>query len=366
MRDDPSATRYHRVQLCLAGLGLALLVAYLLGALLGGTARAIARAAAPIGGGWWWQVTAVAAVLSLAWSALSFPITWLGGYWLPRRFGLLHQRFLAWLADRLKAAAIGGVLGLGGLLTIEGLLRVTGAWWVWAAAVFFVAYVLIAALFPVLVLPLFYRTAPLADAGLRDRLLGLAQKAGVNVVDVWVVDQSRKSRTANAALVGLGHTRRIVLFDTLVKDFAPAEIESVLAHELGHHVHCDLWRGLGAQGALTLGMFGLADVLGRAGAPFFGLDGLADPAGVPWLALVLLLVGLVATPLGNTFSRWLERQADDWALAVTGNATAFVGALERLARLNLAERRPHRLKEIVLYSHPALDRRIARARGGAA
>jgi STE24 endopeptidase len=149
----------------------------------------------------------------------------------------------------------------------------------------------------------------------------------------------------------------------LITGFAPAEIESVLAHELGHHVHGDIRRGLVAQGLLTLATFAAADVALGLGIRWWGLSGPADPAGVPWFALVMVVLGLVAMPLGNAFSRWIERQADDFALVTTADREAFVGAMERLARLNLAERRPHRLKELMLYSHPAIDRRIARARG---
>jgi STE24 endopeptidase len=177
-----------------------------------------------------------------------------------------------------------------------------------------------------------------------------------------VADQSRKSRTANAALVGLGRTRRILLFDTLIRAFSPDEVESVLAHELGHHLHRDIWRGLGFQGALTLVTFWVADGLLKGGSEWLGLDGPADLAGLPLLGLILVGLGLVAMPLGNGFSRRMERQADDFALAVTANPSAFVGAMERLADLNLAERRPNRLKEFFFFSHPAIDRRIDRAR----
>jgi len=230
----------------------------------------------------------------------------------------------------------------------------------------FIAQVALTAVLPIWIAPLFYRLTPLADERLGERLLTLARRAGVEAVGVFVADQSRKSRTANAAVVGLGRTRRIVLFDTLTARFTPEEIESVLAHELGHHVHGDARRGLAVQGALMLASLWLADTLLRAGAPALGLAGPADPAGMPWLALVLLVLSLAALPLGNGFSRRIERQADDFALAVTGNPGAFIAAMERLGELNLAERRPSRLKELVLYSHPALERRIARARGGLA
>jgi STE24 endopeptidase len=359
MADD--AARYHRLQLVLGAVSLAVSVAYLVALVLGGAGHAAVRAAARLSGAWWWQVAAVAALLGTGRAVLGFPLAWVRGYWLPKRFGLLHQPPGAWLADRLKAAALGAALGLVSIEVVYGLLRLTPLWWLAAAAVFFVMYAAIAAVLPVWVVPLFYRMTPLADDDLRRRLLALAERTGVPAVGVWVVDQSRKSRTANAAVVGLGRTRRIILFDTLTARFSPEEIESVLAHELGHHVHGDIRRGLVVQGVTTLVSFAVADVVLRAGVPALGLAGPDDPAGLPWLALVLLGLGLVAVPLANAFSRLVERQADDFALAVTRNAGAFIAALERLGQLNLAKRRPHRLEELFLYSHPSLERRIARA-----
>jgi len=328
----------------------------------GGSAQ-LALIASVVSDVWWFQVAVVAAVLGAGQMLVGFPLRLVRGFWLPRRFGLLHQPFTGWLADGAKAAALGGVLGVGGVLVVYGLLRLTPWWWLIAAAVFFVVGIALAALFPVLIVPLFYRLTRLADPALERRLLGLAERAGVAAIGVWVVDESRKSRTANAAVVGLGRTRRIILFDTLATGFAEDEVEAVLAHELGHHVHGDLRRGLIVQGALTLVTFWLADRLLRAGVAFWNLESVADAAGLPWLALVMMGLGAVQLPLANAFSRWIERQADDFALALTRDPGAFIGAMERLGALNLAERRPHRLKEILLYSHPALDRRIARARG---
>jgi STE24 endopeptidase len=363
--DDPRARRYHRLQLWLTASGIGLEILYLLAILASGAARTVAEAAA-----WWspalaWRVAVVAVVLGLGDRVVAAPVAWAQSYWLPRRYGLLHQSLRGWIADRLKAAAVGGLLGLGVVEVVYALLAATAWWWLLAAAAVTALQLALAVVFPVWLLPLFYRLAPLTDDGLRRRLLDLAARAGVPAVGVWVADQSRKSRTANAALAGLGRTRRIVLFDTLVRAFAPDEVEAVLAHELGHHVHRDLWRGLGVQAAVSVLAFGMAERLLALGVGLLGLHGPADPAGLPWLALVLLGVGLVATPAVNAFSRRLERQADDFALAATGDPGAFVRALERLAALNLAERHPPRWKEILLFSHPSIERRIARARRAA-
>jgi STE24 endopeptidase len=360
------AQRYHRLQFLLGLAGFALTAVYLLSVLVTGAAAALDHAAATLTSAWWGRLALLAAALALGDTLLAFPLRWVRGFWLPRRFGLLHQPLVAWLADRAKAAALGGALSLAGVLLVYGLLGATAWWWLVAAAVFFVVGIALAALFPLVVLPLFYRVTRLADAALERRLLALAERAGVAALGVWVLDQSRKSRTANAAVVGLGRTRRIILFDTLATGFSEDEVEAVLAHELGHHVHGDLRRGLVVHGLLTLVTFALAGVLLDAGVGLWALAGPADPAGLPWLALMFMLLGALQLPLANGFSRRLERQADDFALALTGDPAAFIGAMERLGTLNLAERRPHRLKELLLYSHPALDRRIARARGDAA
>jgi Zn-dependent protease with chaperone function len=362
MSDDRSAERYHRIQLRLSLVALTLDAIFLLVMAWAGGARAIDARITRSTHASWLEVLGVAVALGVAGALLGFPLGWLRSFHLPRRYGLLHQSFASWMWDRAKASTLGGVFALLGVEAIYTLLRATDLWWLVAAAVFWLFSLLVATVFPIWIVPLFYRLTPLTDENLKSRLLALAARAGVRAIGVFVVDQSRKARTANAALTGVGRTRRIILFDTLVAQFRPEEIESVLAHELAHHVHGDLWRGLVAQGIVTIASFWIVDRVLRATAPALALSSLADPTGLPWIAFVGGAVGLVALPLVNALSRWMERRADDFALDTTRDPEAFVGAMERLATLNLAERRPSRLKELVLYSHPALDRRIARAR----
>jgi STE24 endopeptidase len=362
MHDERTAARYHRIRLVLDGIGIALGAAFILIVVFAGGGLALASVAARVSENRWWQVAFIAGALAVGHAVLLFPLRYLRGFVLPRRYGLLHQPFASWLGDRLKAAALGAVFGLLVIEAIELLLALTSLWWLVAAAFVIALSALTAAIFPIWILPLFYRLTPLEDASLRDRLLALAARAGVPAVGVFVVDESRKSRTANAALAGLGRTRRIVLFDTLVSQFQPREIESVLAHELGHHVHRDVARGLAAQSVIAVVTFWLADVILRATAGTVGPVAPSDPAGIPWLVAVLGALGFIAVPIANFLSRRVERQADDFALAMTGDAAGFIGAMERLAELNLARMTPSRLEEIVLYSHPSVGRRIARAR----
>ena len=359
---EERARSYHNWQLALGGTELALSVAYLLAWLLTGASVALRGALVAVTPAWWIDVPLSMMVLGAGYRLLSLPLSWLGGFWLPRRFGLLHQPLSKWLADGAKATGIGGVLGILASLAVYGLMLSTPRWWLWGAAIFLGGYALIALIAPVWLVPLFYRLTPLTDTGLGERLLRLAQRASVPVIGVWVADQSRKSRTANAAVLGFGATRRILLFDTLIAEFTPGEVEAVLAHELAHQVHGDIGRGLLVQGALTLCTFWVADHALRLGTRALGLDGPADVAAMPLFGLVLIAVGLVAVPLGNGWSRRVERQADDFALETIQDSAPFIGAMRRLASLNLAETAPHPIKEFLLYSHPSIERRVARAR----
>jgi STE24 endopeptidase len=360
--EEARARAYHRRQLALSLAGLTAAVTYLLFLI---ETRAAGHLIAWLGqwsSRWWLQLALALLVLAAGHRLLTLPLAWLGGFWLPRRYGLLHQPFGRWLLDAVKARLLAGGLGLLAAVVVYGLMRVTPWWWLWGAAVFLAGYALLALVAPIWLVPLFYRLTPLPDGPLKSRLLALAGRVGVPVTGIWVVDQSRKSRTANAAVTGLGRTRRILLFDTLLNEFTPDEVEAVVAHELAHQLHGDTRRGVLVQGALTLVTFWVADGALRAGAGLLGLEGPADIAGLPLFGLVLLGVSLGALPVANGWSRHVERQADHFALETIPDPGPFIGAMARLAALNLAERDPHRLEEFFLYSHPAIDRRIAHAR----
>jgi STE24 endopeptidase len=360
---DAAARRYHRRRLLLSiasvTLGAAILVAWLASgaavALVAWLAERLpARALV---------VAAMAMAVGGSTTVVTFPLSVLGGFVLPRRAGLLHQSGRGWLADQAKGLALGGALGLAAVELVYALLAWSPAWWwLWSALLVWGGAVLLTAVLPVWIVPLFYRLVPLEDRTLRDRLLALARRAGVTAAEISVLRVSEKERTANAGVVGLGRTRRILVADTLLTEFAPEEIEVVLAHELAHHARGHLPRSL----AIQLGVFGVdfavVDAALERLAGGAGLSGPADPAGLPLLALVFGALGLLTTPLLAAWSRRLEREADADALAVTRAPAAFVAAMERLARLNLAERRPGRLKEWLFATHPSIDSRIALAR----
>jgi len=214
----------------------------------------------------------------------------------------------------------------------------------------------------VVLLPIFFTFHPLAREELRERLLALSRRAGVAVTDVCEWQMSDRTKKANAALTGLGRTRRILVSDTLLAAHSDDEVEVVLAHELGHQVHRDLWKGMAVQIAVaTLGFLAASRVL-SALAPRLGWTGVADVAGLPVLLLSVGLVSLALLPGVTAASRAVERAADRFAFELTGNTDAFISAMQRLGFQNLAEERPSRLARWLFYTHPPVAERVAAAR----
>ncbi|HSO12007.1 MAG TPA: M48 family metallopeptidase [Anaerolineales bacterium] len=312
----------------------------------------------------WILVPAFVAVFGGVYFLVNLPLSYYSGFVLPHRFGQSNQTLKDWIIDQLKGIAVGAPISLILLELLYLALRVTGnLWWLWAAGGILVFSVLLSNLAPILIMPLFNKFVPLGDEHkeLADRLLALAERANTKVRGVFKFDMSKRTKSANAALTGIGNTRRIVLGDTLINEFSTDEIETVLAHELGHHVHRDipLLITMGAVGT-TLGLY-LASLGLNWAIDYFGFVGAADVAAFPALGVILGAYGLVTMPLENAVSRWRERMADDYALQATGKREAFASAFTRLANQNLGEIDPEKWVVLLFYSHPPLGERIAKA-----
>jgi len=295
---------------------------------------------------------------------INLPLSFYQGYVLPHRFELSTQKLSGWITDQVKGILLGGVLGMIMLEIIYAILREFPTfWWLWAAGILLVFNVILANLAPTLIMPLFNKFVPLGEehADLADRLMLLAKRSGTYVRGVFTFDMSRRTKQANAGLTGLGNTRRIIIGDTLLNEFTPDEIETIMAHELGHQVNKDIPLGILFGSLTTLVGLYLASVVLNWGVEFFHFEGPADIAAFPLFVLVLGLYGLVTMPIENGFSRWRERRADEYALSLTHNGTAYASALKRLANQNLADADPEEWVEWLLYSHPALGKRIAMA-----
>ena len=312
----------------------------------------------------WLVVAGFVLVFGGIYFVIDLPLSYYSGFILPHRYDLSNQSLGEWIFDMLKGVLVGGVLGLIVIEIVYFVLRISpGLWWLWAGLILLFFNIILATLAPVLLLPLFYKFVPLEEdhADLVTRLIDLADRAGTRVRGVYKFDMSRRTKAANAAITGLGNTRRIILGDTLLNEFSDDEIETVLAHELGHQVHHDIPIGILVESVITLGGLYLASLVLQWGVVVFGFDGVSDVAAMPLFVLVVGFYGLVTMPLGNAYSRQRERLADEYALRATGKGEAYASALTRLANQNLAEADPEPWVESLLYSHPALSKRIAMA-----
>lgn len=312
----------------------------------------------------WLAVLAFGAIFGGVFTLLDLPLSYYTGYILPHRFQQSNQDLKGWITDQIKGLLLAAVLGGMVLEGIYYLLRAAPQdWWLWAGALMLFFNVLLANLAPVLLFPIFYKFTALAeeDQELAERLMALAEKAGAPVMGVYRFDMSRRTKSANAGLTGLGRTRRIILGDTLLEEFSTEEIETVLAHELGHHAHHDIPLGMLVGAGITLGGLYLTSLGLEWGVNALGFRSTADLAALPLFVIFLGLYGLISSPLSNGFSRWREYLADDYALQLTGDGKSYAAALRRLSDQNLAEVDPPAWVEYTLHSHPALSKRIRRA-----
>ena len=296
-------------------------------------------------------------LLAAAHELLALPIAFYGSFVLERRYELSTEPFGTWLKDHVKAFAIVIVFALAAAEGVYALMRwMPDRWWLAAAVAGTGVTILLARLAPVILLPLFYRFVPLERAPLNDRLVELSRRAGVPVLGVYEWALGAKTKRANAALVGSGATRRILLSDTLLADYSDDEIEVILAHELAHHVHRDIPKGLALEFFVLLGSFYAAHVALRAFHRPLG-----DPTGLPLLLLVIGAVSIAVTPILHAVSRLNERRADRFALALTAHRDAFVSAMKRLGAQNLSEENPSRLTVWLFHTHPPIAERISAA-----
>lgn len=347
--------RLHNVLFLVEALYVALLLVLLL---TSGVSRRLARLAENP----WLATTGYAVVVVVGMKLAFWPLAWFSGYYIEHHYRLSTQRLASWVKDEVKSLSLAVLLGVVILNGIYFLLRVLEEWWWVGTGAFLVLFgVALSALFPVLILPMFYRMQPLENEELTRRLCELARRAGANVLGVYRVAMSEKTRKANAALAGVGKTKRILLGDTLIHQFEHDEIEVVLAHELAHHRHGDLWWIIAVNALTTFVGLWVADRLLRWLLPRFGFEHVSDLAAFPLLALCLYGFGLVVMPLNNAFSRWRERLADAAALELTRNPAGFIRAMRRLAEQNLADPLPHPAIEFLLHDHPSLSRRIQMA-----
>ncbi len=304
------------------------------------------------------------AFLVVGFELLTLPLGYYAGFVREHAFHLSTQTAASWFLDRAKSGLLTLVLTVPlGALLVYLWRHYPGRWVLPAWGLFGITIIIMVALAPVVIDPLFNTIRPLQDPALRDRVIALAERAGLHVDQVYVTDASRRTTKENAYFTGLGATKRVVLYDTLLRGDTPDEVALVVAHELGHWKHDDIWKGIG------LSLLGVAisfwcaarvmDWAARRGT--FHLGGPADVAAVPLFLLVILVLNLASLPLQNAISRRFESAADYTSLELTNNPAAFIRSEVRLARSNLADLNPPPLVVLCLYTHPPTVERIRMA-----
>lgn len=314
-----------------------------------------------------WTRVAFILIAMLLLSLPALPFEWWEQFRLEEKFGFNKSTAGLWIADKLKGTLVMLAIGFPLLWVLLSLVNWAGpAWWIWGFAVMFGFQILMLILYPKVILPLFNKLTPLPEGELRTRLLALGDRTGFKASTIEVIDGSKRSGHSNAYFTGFGRFRRIVLFDTLIAQLTPEELEAVLAHEIGHYRRGHIPKLIGMSALMMFGGFAAIAWLTRS-LWFNAAFGFPPGEIAPSFLLFGLLSGLVTFwfgPLGNVLSRKYEYEADAFAREAMGGPAAMVGALRKLAQKNLTNLTPHRWFSGFYYSHPTLvEREAALARG---
>ena len=363
MQDSPKAKIYSSIKLRLSLIGMALEAALLLVWAFSPLSRELVNYIEFLYFSPWIQFFLFFLVLGASFSILGLLLDYYGGYVIEHAFGLSTQTLGKWFFEHMKSLLISALISIPLGFLFFFLVRSCGSYtYLIFATVLFFFSVVIARVAPVVLFPLFYKFVALPDGEVRNRLSSLLEREKIAFKGIFSFNMSKNTRKANAAMAGIGKSRRIILSDTLLESFTPAEIESVFAHEVGHYRHRHIPLLVCVNGILIYLSFFLCGLLYSRTISLMGFLGESDIAALPILILYLSAFGLAVMPLSNMLSRRCERQADAYAIESTKNPEAFISAMERLASMNLSEKQPHPLVEFFFHGHPSIAKRIAFAR----
>ena len=292
-------------------------------------------------------------------SILFAPVNYYTEFYLEHKYNLSNQTFIKWIIENLKGLLVSTLIGVPILLFFFYVLNEFGSmWWLPLAAGLFIISVVLGRIAPVLILPLFYKVSPIDNNELKERIERLAKDAGIKVENVYKFDMSRNTKKANAAFTGLGKSKRILLGDTLLENYTQDEIETVIAHEMGHYKKKHIIKNI-ILGTVTsfLTLFIVAFLYENTIA-LFGYNSITEIAALPVLSLWAALIGLIQSPFDNILSRKFEYEADEYAVIATNKPLPYISTLEKLTEQNLADKDPHPFVEWFFYSHPSINNRI--------
>ncbi len=309
-----------------------------------------------------WEVLAAPfylAAVFLGYYFFTFPFIFFQSYYLECKFSLSNQSAKDWLKDSIKSAAVSCIIGFIIISVFYFILNhFPGIWWVVISAFWIFFSIILAKVMPVIIIPLFFKYKKLTDEALRERIMNLAYKMNVKLIDCFEIDFSKKTLKANAAFAGIGNTRRVILADTLKDKYSYDEIEVILAHEFAHYRLKHLLKLIICNSFFTLAGFYVIFRTSHFVLRMFGFSSLSEIAALPIVFLYFLLFGVITQPLEAFISRRFERSADRMAINVTGLKGAFVSMMNKLSQQNLADRKPHPIIKFFFFDHPPIDERI--------
>jgi len=292
-------------------------------------------------------------------SILFAPVNFYTGFYLEHKYKLSNQTFSKWLWENFKSSLVSLAIGIPILLVFYFTMNQFGdLWWLPFAVVMFFVSVVLAQIFPVLILPIFYKLTPIDNDELKTKIGALASNAGIKIENIYKFDMSKNTKKANAAFTGLGKTKRIILGDTLIDNYSNEEIETVIAHELGHYKKRHIVKNIVFGTVTSFLILFIIAFLYEKSLSWFGFTSITQVAALPLLALWSMLIGVVQMPLGNILSRKFEYEADEYAINSTQKPEEFIHTLEKLTEQNLGDKEPHPFVEWFFYSHPSIKNRI--------
>ncbi len=289
----------------------------------------------------------------------SLPLDFISSYVLEKKYNLSNQTLLGWFTEEWKKKILGYLGGICAVLPFYYFaVKFENFWWLATAVVWILFSVLLGKIVPVFIVPLFYKYSGIDDAELYEKIRKLAASEGLDVSSVYSINLSKTTKKANAAFMGMGKSKRVVLSDTLLDNFNHNEILTVLAHEIGHYKHAHLLKLIFISSVTTVIAFYLFSIVSGYLFDFFNIDGITDVAGMPILFLFFSFFSFLVMPINNWFSRIMEYEADGYAVKITSDTNSFISAMNKLSEQNLSDPAPDKIIELIFYSHPSIKNRI--------
>ena len=328
-----------------------------------GISRAISIFSFAVSTNYFLALTLYLFIFSLLEAVISFPLSFYGSYMLEHKYGQSNETKGAFLLDDIKGFFVKLILYTILFNIIYGLILISPEnWWFYATIVSIGLVVILTKLVPVLLIPLFYKLEPITDEELLSRLRALCMKSNIKLIGIFSINLSKKTKAGNAGFAGIGSTKRIMISDNILASYTYDEIETIIAHEIGHYIHKDLIKGIFLQAILFLFSFFIIHLTMTKLVSLIGLQGLSDFSGFPIFLIISLIISLIVLPIINTITRQLEYAADKTAFELADHKCAFISALTKLTEQNLGEFEPNPIKEFIFYNHPSTKKRVERIR----